>query len=219
MKLIDLFEQQVVIKGDVWIPHETITLVGYKHKGKPIAQAKVLGTFNCSHTGITSLEQGPSYVGRDFDCYNTKITSLEQGPSWVGGYFNCSDTNITSLQGAPSYVGGDFACFQTKITSLQGGPSYVGGKLDCSGTKITSLHNIHKQIKDIDGELYLSKTIKSHMLGVMFIKGLQSIEFYNGNTRQKQAERIINKHLAGDRDIHLAQEELLEAGLSEFAKL
>jgi len=177
MKLVDLFEQQVVIKDDVIIPRETTTLVGYKHKGKPIAQAKVLGNFYCSAT---------------------KITSLEQGPSWVSGVFYCWNTNITSLRGAPSYVGDDF---------------------DCSGTKITSLHNIHKQIKHIGGTFYISNTVRSHILGVMFIKGLQRIELYNSNTEQKQVEKIINEHLAGNRNVHDAQEELLEAGLKEYAKL
>jgi len=156
MKLIDLFEQQVVIQGDIVILKNITTLVGYKHKGKPIAGAKVLGNFNCYLTNISSLEGGPSYVGGDFICANTEIKSL---------------------------------------------------------------HNIHKQIKHIGGAFSISNTVKSHILGVMFIKGLQKIEFYDGNTEQKQVENIINKHLAGNRNIHLAQEELLEAGLKEYAKL
>jgi len=176
MKLIDLFEQQIVIKGSVIIPRRTITLVGYKHQGKPIAQAKVLGTFKCSYT---------------------KIKSLEEGPSYVGGNFYCSYTKITSLEGAPSYVGGIFSCYQTNITSL---------------------HNIHKQIKHIGSRLLLPD-IKSHIIGVIFIKGLQGIEFSPDNTEQKQVAAIVNKHLAGNRNIHLAQEELIEAGLAEFAKL
>jgi len=198
MKVINLPKQQVVIEGDVETPRNTTTLVGYKHEGKLIAQAKVLEYFDCSFT---------------------KIKSLKQGPSWVGGDFGCSDTNITSLEGAPSYVGGYFNCWNTKITSLEGGPSYVGGKLDCSGTNITSLHNIHKEIKHIGNRLLLPDTIKSHILGVMFIKGLLEIRIHGGNIEQVQAEQIINKHLKGDRNIHLAQEELLEAGLKEFAKL
>ena len=180
MKVINLPKQQVVIEGNVEIPRNTTTLVGYKHKGKPIAQGKVLGYFSCS---------------------STKITSLEQGPSWVGG---------------------DFYCWNTKITSLEGGPSYVGDDFDCSGTNVTSLHNIHKQIKHIGGTFYISNTVRSYILGVMLIKGLQRIQFYNSNIEQVQVAAIIaiiNKHLAGDRNVHLAQEELIEAGLSEFAKL
>jgi len=198
MKLIDSFKQQVVIEGNVEIPREITTLIGYKYQRKPIAQGKVLGYF---------------------DCYNAKIKSLEGGPSWVGDYFSCSSTKITSLEGGPSYVGGGFSCWGTDITSLEQGPSYVGGNLSCWNTQITSLHNIHKQIKHIGRMLSLSNTIKSHILGVMFIKGLQKIEFYNGNTEQKQAISIINKHFAENRNVHLAQEKLIEAGLSEFAKL
>ena len=198
MKLIDLFKQQVVIKGSIGIPCQTTMLAGYKHKSKPIAQGKVLGDFYCS---------------------KTNITSLKQGPSWVGGNFSCHDTKITSLEGGPSYVGGNFSCYGTNITSLEQVPSWVGGHFNCVVTKITSLHNIHKQIKHIGGQLYLSNTVKSHILGVMFITGLDKIEIDKGNKIQKQVENIINKHLADDRNVHLVQEELLEAGLKEFAKL
>ena len=110
-------------------------------------------------------------------------------------------------------------CSVTNITSLEGGPSYVGGHFGCWNTKIKSLYNIHKEIKHIGHMFFLSNTIESHILGVMFIKGLQKVEFYNGNTEQKQVENIINKHLGSDRNIHDAQEELIEAGLAEFAKL
>jgi len=137
----------------------------------------------------------------------------------VLGDFSCSSTKISSLEGGPNWVGGDFDCWNTNITSLEQGPSYVGRVFDCRNTKITSLHNIHKEIKHIGYALIMPDIVKSHVLGVMLIKELQKIEFYYKNTEQKQVENIINKHLAGYRDIHLAQEELIEAGLSEFAKL
>jgi len=117
-------------------------------------------------------------------------------------------------------VGGMFSCVHTGIESLQGAPSWVGGNFICWNTKIKSLHNIHKQIKHIDDTLFMSSLVKSHILGVMFITGLKSISYTADATKsQKQAAVIINKHLAGDRNIHLAQEELIEGGLSEFAKL
>ena len=138
----------------------------------------------------------------------------------MGGNFYCFETHITSLEGAPSYVGGNFSCWGTGITSLQQGPSWVGGHFHCPDTPhLASLHNIYKQVKHIGRQLYLSNKVKSHILGVMFIKGLQSIVFHLGNAEQKQVEKIIDKHLAGDINIHFAQEELLEGGLSEFAKL
>jgi len=181
MKLIDLFEQQQIIKGNVRIPVHIPTLVRYKHKGIPIVGAKVLG---------------------NFDCHYTKIESLEGGPSWVGGDFDCSYTSIESLEGGPSWVGKDF---------------------DCHYTEIPSLHNVHKQIEFIGGILHLP-VIDSHILGVMFIKGLKEISiseivYTDRNSKVIQVIKIINKHLGGDRNIHDAQEQLIEAGLAEFAKL
>lgn len=193
MKLKDLFEEQKVITGSVLIPTNITTLIGYTQGGIPIAGAKVTGYFTC---------------------FNTNITSLEGAPSWVGTDFSCNRTPLRSLEGAPSWVGGEFSCNHTKITSLEGAPSHVGGSLYCYDTKITSLHNIHKQIKHIGSSLVLPD-IKSHILGVLFIKGLKSIDL----DVNKGVEAIINKHLAGDRDIHAAQEELIDAGLEEYANL
>lgn len=169
MKLIDLFEQQKVIRGHQILPY---------------------GKKELDYEGVT--------VMGDFSCRSTKIKSLKGAPNYVGGYFNCEDTRITSLEGAPEHVGGFF---------------------DCRHTKIKSLHNVHKQIKYIGRDFYISHTIKSHILGVMFIKGLLGIEFISGNVEQKYVEDIINKHLAGDHDPHTTQEELIDAGFSEYAKL
>lgn len=135
--------------------------------------------------------------------------------------FDCASTNITSLVGAPSEVHGDFHCGNTNITSLEGAPEYVGGWFNCCATKITSLHNIHKQIKFIGDDFYLCSTIKSNIIGIMLIKGIKMIEFVNSddNIEQKMVETIINKHLRGDRNVHDCQEELLEAGLRNYARL
>ncbi|MGI0076851.1 MAG: hypothetical protein ACREAU_05545, partial [Nitrosopumilaceae archaeon] len=161
----------------------------------------------------------PSQVGGNFFCSNTKISSLEGAPSQVGGDFSCHNTNITSLEGAPSQVGGWFNCADTDITSLEGAPSQVGSNFISYKTNITSLHNIHKQIKHIGNKFYLSKTTNSNVIGVMFIRGLKSIEFHQRSEEQKQVENIINRHLKRDRNIHDCQEELIEAGLSEYAKI
>lgn len=149
----------------------------------------------------------------------TETTKLNYKDTVVKGYFHCRYTNITSLEGAPKKVGDDFDCVNTNITSLKGAPEYVGGNFNCAYNNISSLHNIHNIIKYIGGRLILPETARSNVLGVVLIKGLQLIGFYNPSKKQHQVESIINKHLKGDRDIHACQEELLEAGLTEFAKL
>lgn len=143
----------------------------------------------------------------------------------IKGNFDCSHSEITTLNGAPSRVENNFYCNFTNITSLKGAPSYVGGYFHCAYTNIESLHNVHKIIKYIGGRFILSNTIKSHMLGIMYIKGLVGIELYEQHIHpafaqeHSQLETIFNKHLEGKRNVHDCQEELLEAGLGEFAKL
>lgn len=128
--------------------------------------------------------------------------------------------NVTKLHYANVVVSGMFACGDSStVTSLEGAPRHIGGSLHCGNTELTSLHNIHKHIDLIGGELYLPITIASHVLGVMKIKELQRIIIVDNQAKQTPLEVIINKHLQGDRNIHDCQEELLEAGLTEFAKL
>lgn len=137
----------------------------------------------------------------------------------IKGSFGCDETKITSLEGAPNHVDGNFNCYMIDIKSLEGAPSYVGGNFNCSYTKITSLQNIHKQVKHIGDRFILSTTVKSHILGVMLIKGLREVVFPQGNKDQMQVASIINKHLKGDRNVHDVQQELIDAGLSDYAKL
>ena len=56
--------------------------------------------------------------------------------------------------------------------------------------------------------------ITSCVLGLLLIDGLRGVWFDNG-----KLEIIMNKHLAGDRDVFACQEELIEAGFDEYAQL
>ena len=131
-------------------------------------------------------------VNGDVDLYNKLLTSFPVQFGSVGGNFYCANNKLTSLAGAPSSVGGDFYC---------------------SGNMLTSLHNIHKIIKSI-GEEFLcdDHKIKSHILGLLLIKNLKQIYGI------KDVENIINKYLPLG-DIHACQEELIQAGFPECAKL
>jgi len=150
----------------------------------------------------------------DEDLVNGKLT--KQYPD-IKVNFSCSHTKITSLEFAPQYVGGYFSCFGTKITTLEFAPQYVGGSFGCSDTKITSLKGIGKDyLKEVKGIIYLNDCheLKSNMLGLLLVKGLQRIYFDNN-----EIEEIFNRHLQGERDILDAQEELITEGFKEYAKL
>ena len=174
------------------------------------APTSVGGSFDCSHTKITSLAGAPTSVGGDFYCSGTEITSLDGAPTAIGGGFTCSHTNITSLDGAPTSVGGGFFCSYTKITSLIGAPTAVGGSFNCSGTNITSLDGAPKAI---GGNFYCSHTKIRNVLRFLQIRGVNHIVYDSG-----PIDEILNKY-AGTGDVISAQDELIDAGFIEQAKL
>ena len=110
-------------------------------------------------------------------------------------------------------VNGDVNLYNKKLTSIPVQFGSVGEDFDCSYNNLTSFHNIHKIIKSI-GEEFLcdDHKIKSHILGLLLIKNLKQIYGI------KDVENIINKYLPLG-DIHLCQEELIQAGFPEYAKL
>ena len=193
-------------------------LIGLKINGKLITvktkDEKWTGDFYCSSNKLTSLTGAPTSVTGDFYCYNNELTSLTGAPASVGGDFSCYNNKLTSLTGAPASVTGDFHCYNNQLTSLTGAPTSVTGNFNCQGNKLTSLKDIHKQIKSIGETLYLSgNPIKSHVLGLLKIKRLKSVELDN-----KEVEKILNKYLP-EGDLLDCQEELIDAGLDEYAQL
>ena len=135
--------------------------------------------------------------------------------------FICDSKELTSLEGCPSKIGKDFYCDNNNLTSLEGAPSYVGEDFYAHKNTIKSLHNIHKQIKHIGGILSLEENpIRSHVLGVLLIDGLQNIYMHHRyDNRINNVAKILRKHLQGDRDVFACQEELIENGFEEYAQL
>jgi hypothetical protein len=176
-----------------------------------------VGGFYCSNNQLTSLEGAPSSVGGTFYCSRNQLTSLKGAPSAVGGYFDCGINQLTSLEGAPSSVGGTFYCNSNQLTSLKGAPSAVSGDFYCGRNQLTSLEDIHKQIKEISGGFYATgNPIKSHVLGVLLIHGVTEIKM--GSIK---VQNILNGHLPskGMESVLECQDELIDAGLEDFAKL
>jgi hypothetical protein len=190
----------VNVTGDVKLNNQKLTKL-------PVKFGTVGGDFQCMASlrmpsavmpCLTSLEGAPTSVGKNFACNWNKLTSLEGGPSFVGGYFYCYDNQLTSLQGAPSSVGSDFSC---------------------GGNKLTSLEGIHKIIKIINGNFYcqgptMKNSITSGGIGLILIEGLK------GTDANHPAFKIIEKYLGqGKKGLLYCQDELIEAGYEEFARL
>lgn len=101
------------------------------------------------------------------------------------------------------------------VSSFDGFPKIIKSSLvfgkDCN---LVSLKGIHKHISEISGSISIfTPKVQSHFLGILKIKGCKSILIDN-----KAVENIINKYLP-EGDILDCQDELIEAGLEEYAKL
>jgi hypothetical protein len=161
-------------------------------------------------------DPGSAVHAGGFDCSGKEINSLEGCPKEITGGFWCGTNNLKSLKGGPETVGKQYSCSYNKLESLEGIASIIAaGNLSARNNKLKSLEGIHKHIKILNGAAnFLGNPISSHVLGVMRIKGLTSIFLDND-----EVTTILNKHLKGDRDIFACQEELIDVGFEEFAKL
>lgn len=132
--------------------------------------------------------------------------------------YNANGRGLTSLKGAPREIVGSFRVYGCKLTSFEHAPEKVTGDVNLSRNKFTSLHNIHKYFKEIGDKLYAEDMdIKDSVLGVLLIKNLQSISLDNN-----EVARIVNRYLPNSRGKNAVidcQEELIDAGFEEYAKL
>lgn len=202
--------------------------------------------FDCSYNGaLKTLEGGPEKVGGDYNCANNisleslvgasqelhghfwcfnnpKLKNLEGAPKKIGSDFYCTANKLESLKGCPKTVGGNLYCSNNELLSLEGCPPIVGGLFECVNNHLTSLESIHMHIHEIGDYADFEKNpIKSHVLGLLKIKGLKKVFLDN-----REVQNIINKYLLGDisrtpsiRDIVDCQEELMDNDFEDYALL
>jgi hypothetical protein len=199
MKLKELFENTIpVYKGDIRVPEDWKDLSGLPELYPGYTAGCILeGKFDCSYCKVlTSLEGAPSST-HDFLC------------------FSCN--SLTSLKGAPTNSTHKFDCsFCNDLSSLEGAPSSTHN-FDCSYcSSLTSLKGIGKDYLTVINEIFYGDKsgIKSNILGLLKVKNLKVLSI----TDDKKLEEIINRHLK-TKNILECQEELIENGYKEFAKL
>jgi hypothetical protein len=197
--------------------------------------------------GIKSLRGAPKEVHGHFRVVHQELTTLEFSPQVVWGYYSVFANRLTSLKGAPKQVGCDgakdpnsqyeFSCSKNRsLSSFEGAPERIGGNLAARGCAFTNLHDIHKHVKEIGVRTghgivkVYNNPIKSHVLGVLYIKGCKEIELITNDSNEnvddlailKKVQVILNKYLSqthGHKEILECKFELQDAGLDEFAKL
>ena len=131
------------------------------------------------------------------------------------GKYNANKTGISSWKGIPKHCTFDVHVSGNNLKDFEHAPEVIDGDLNIANNLFTSLSGIDKHIKEIHGTLNLfGNNIETAMLGLMNIKGLTKIGFSN----QPKIEAIFNKHLPVG-DVFDCQDELIDAGFNEYAKL
>jgi hypothetical protein len=112
-------------------------------------------------------------------------------------------------------VKGNFRVQYANIKSLDWLPSYIDrGFLDISINHTHSLSGIDKVVKHVAGEVFPAAH-STHMLGLLLIDGVTHIGSVSSND---PVYRILNRYV-GTGDILSAQDELIDAGLIDQARL
>jgi len=108
----------------------------------PVKFGKVIGNFDCSEDGLTTLENCPYVVSGNFYCSFNKLTSLEFMPRGIGGNFDCKNNLLTNLKGMEDVdLGGlnaTFDCVKNQLTTLEG----MTNKLLRSATLLVAGNNL-----------------------------------------------------------------------------
>ena len=146
-------------------------------------------------------------------CYNIAYTIRPDGIVDVSGGVDLFGFQGTTFPIQFGKVDGYFYCADIGITTVTGMPQSIGGYFSCGTSNLTSLHGIHKQIKHIGGNFYC-KEDTTHLLGLLLIDGIT--HFYIDE--QGPIDDIFNKYV-GTGDILSAQDELIDAGFIEQARL
>jgi hypothetical protein len=154
-----------------------------------------------------------------------KIEAVTAGSSYMGDNphiiqtvieFHTDHHVMSTFEGIPKNITGSLLIYDQLLSDFKHAPEVIQGNLVLHGNMFRSLRDIHKHVHTMRGFLSLvGNKIDSHVLGLLLIDGLTKVILQN-----TQVEDILNRRLGKGRIGMLqAQEELIEAGLEEFAQL
>jgi hypothetical protein len=145
-------------------------------------------------------------------------------------HLEISGWKITTLRGISKHIKTYCDIASNELSNLDFLPSHIGTYLKFSNNKINSLSDIHKRIKYVKKIDCKGNPIESKVLGLLKINGLEQVEMYDPgghifgitypeiNKKLKTVEEIINRYIPHG-DLIECQNELIDAGLQEYARL
>lgn len=162
-------------------------------------------------------------VAGDVNLFNRGLDNLPIKFGTVSGNFLVRHNKFRNLRGFPHEIGGDLTVSYNPGIKLQGGDGMiVHGRVLTKGTELTTLEGVGQSFSEIHGSTFPNLEFNTHEItsggiGLVLIKGLVIRSAYGPFGK---ALNIIMKYLGqGKKGLLLCQDELIEAGLEEFAKL
>jgi hypothetical protein len=150
------------------------------------------------------------------DLIDPKTGKYYTGTVNVTGFVDLLMRKLTKFPVKFGTVGGAFTCRGNELNLLEGAPEVVLGHFfSCGNNRLTSLQGIHKIFKIISGGFYcVGNQITTGGIGLILIEGLNEI------IADHPAFDIIERYLGqGKKGLLYCQDELIEAGYEEFARL
>jgi hypothetical protein len=165
-----------------------------------------------------------SMVSKSLDVSFQSLSDLLGCPTKLSALYIIGNSKPLSLKGCPKIVSRVLSLRDNKLLDINHLPSLVE-TMYLDNTDITNLKGIGRDY--IKSAQYISLVncpdLKSNILGLLSVKNLEHLASHtsfkpDANVELDSVIRIIRKHLE-TKDILECQEELIEAGFKEFAKL
>ena len=109
-------------------------------------------------------------------------------------------------------ITGHFSTTALNIETFEGFPRIIKGHFSVFGSNAASMSGLHKHVRHIGGQV-VCRTDATHLLGLLLIDGVENIDVDRG-----PIDKILMNHI-GAHDVISCQDELLDAGFVEQAKL
>lgn len=180
------------------------------------------GDFNASNSGISYLYGMPKVVLGSVRLRNVPLKSFEgMSPVISGSIEGSSSISIKNFKGLENVAVKNL----TWVPAIDSGAhietvEFLPETLTELMIGADSLSGLNKICPDLN-ELFIDPTDRSsHWLSILLMKRLRSPSV-NGkdNKTAVKAFQILHKHFQEDKDVLDCQEEMIKAGLKEFAKL
>ena len=192
-------------------------------------------------TLVQNLQGFAKKIGGDLKLSSPGAISSAEGMGEVGGnVFITVRGDTFSFSDLPRHINGNLTIETngTNVTNLEGFPDEVNGDINMRLSNITNPGKYHKFIKKMNGTLRMGSVmggwnntdpalsyplIGTNLLSIPLIKGIKELFIQPGGggaaDKAVKINTMINRCIQGDIDIHELQEQLIDAGFSQIARL